>query len=48
MMYAHSARKQEVGGDGHAGQRGSFVGIEGKQEVCNAVQMCTSKEEAKK
>ena len=37
VMYAHSAKKQEVGSDGHADQRGSFVGIEGKKDVCGTV-----------
>ena len=34
--------------DGHADQRGSCGGMEGKQEVCGAAQICMSKEETKK
>ena len=37
VTYAHSAKKQEVGSDGHAGQRGLFAGMEGKQEVCGTL-----------
>ena len=36
-MCVHSAKKQEVVSDGHAGQRGSCGGMEGKQEVCGTV-----------
>ena len=48
MTYAHSAKKQEVGSDGHAGQRGSCGGMEGKQEVCGTLWICISKVGAKK
>ena len=37
VMYAHSAKKQEVGSDGHAGQTGSCGGMEGKKEVCGTL-----------
>ena len=33
VMHTHSAKNQEVGSDGHAGQRVSFRGMQGNQEV---------------
>ena len=48
MTCAHSAKKQEVGSDDHADQRGSCRGMEGNQEVCGTIYICISKEETKK
>ena len=41
-------KKQEVNSDGHAGQRGSHGGMEGRQGVCGTVYTFISKAEAKK
>ena len=39
----HTVQKtQEVGSDGHAGQRGSYGAIESKQEVFSTLYMCIS------
>ena len=37
VMYVHNAKKKEVDSDGHTGQRGSFEGMESKQEVCGTL-----------
>ena len=47
VMHAHNTKKHEVVSDDHAGQRGSFRGMEGNQEVCSTVHMCIRKGEAK-
>ena len=39
---------QEVGRDCHGGQRGSFGGMEGKEEACGAIWMGIHKEGEKK
>ena len=41
-IHAHNEKKQEVCRDGHGGQRGSFGGMEGKEEARGAIWMCVS------
>ena len=36
-MHVHNEKKQEVCRDSHGGQRGSFGGMEGKEEARGAI-----------